>query len=377
MIFEVVYYFRSSKKMSNELQAKLDELWNRVQSNEESISIKKQILNECNEIITNTSIKDNRFLLNKLKLIIHKAGKPMNLSLLAEEFEAVAKLEPNNIDVYICLAETLIHEEKPDDAIMPLTFALTIKETPDIYILLSICERRRKEKNLQRSLDYANKAVKLDMKNGKAWSNIGIAYLSMSGIENVKNALKAFKVSIVNGQSNNADILMNLGTVYELLLDFRQAMKYYEEALKITQGWSVASSSLERLQNRMKNVSNSVTAIEKIRPKLKTKMLSRIKNDDEYIVADMPFNVKDPSQIILCFDKNGNIFSFGITQTVRSYLIAEKTIIKLKNSCEFNEISINGKNFPYHVIESLSMIKIIGGSTPSDFSPVSVSNLIA
>ena len=101
MIFEVVYYFRSSKKMSNELQAKLDELWNRVQSNEESISIKKQILNECNEIITNTSIKDNRFLLNKLKLIIHKAGKPMNLSLLAEEFEAVAKLEPNNIDVYI------------------------------------------------------------------------------------------------------------------------------------------------------------------------------------------------------------------------------------------------------------------------------------
>lgn len=363
--------------MTYPLQTSIDELWNRVQSNEESVDIKRQILDECDLILKNTSIAENRFLLGKLKLIMHKAGRAADLTQLAAEFEAIAKLNPDNVDVYVCLAETLIHDEKPDDAIIPLTFALSLGESVDIYILLSLCERRKKEKNLQKSLEYANKAIKLNMASGKAWCNIGIAYLSISGLENVKNAMKAFKLSIANGQSNNADVLMNLGTVYELLLDFTQAMKCYEDALKITKGWDVALSSLDRLQNRMNKVCNCATAIEKIRPKLKSKMISRIKDCEEYIVADIPFNMKDPAQIVLCFNKSGNVVSFGVTQSVRACLIPEKTIIKFNNPCEFTEININGKTILYHIIESLNSVKIVGGLTPSDVSPIQINNLIA
>ncbi|KAH0787323.1 tetratricopeptide repeat protein 5-like [Histomonas meleagridis] len=358
------------------VEEKINELWNRVQSNEESLNEKKQILNECDELIMSSEIESNNFLLNKLKLIMHKAGKPTDLAALTTEFENIAKLDPTNVDVWICLAETLLHDGKADEAVVPLDFAKTLNPKAEIYILLSLCMRRKKEKDIKQSLEYANEAVKLDMKNGKAWGNLGIAYLSGSGLPNIKKALKAFKLAIANGESKNADTLMNTGTVCELLLDFMSAMKYYEEAMAVTQGWAAATQSLQRLQDRITRACTRASVIEKMRPKLKSKLISRIKDKDEYVIVEIPSDKQDPSHIVLCFDKESNVVSFGVTQTMRAYLIPEKTVLKVPNPV-FGQLSMNEKNIKYAPIEGPNAVKIINGATPANVPPVQISSSIA
>ncbi|KAK8835546.1 hypothetical protein M9Y10_042432 [Tritrichomonas musculus] len=356
-------------------EAKVTELWNRVQSNEESLEERKNILNESDELMANPDFLSNPFLVSKLKLIMHKAGKPTDLAALATEFEGFAKLQPST-DVWICLAETYLHQGKADAAVSPLEFAQALGENVDVLILLSLCYRRIEKKDTKKSLDYAKQAVKLDLKNGKAWGNLGIALLSEAGHENIVQASKAFKCAINNGQQNNADVLMNLGTVYELLLNFMEAMRCYEEAIRIAGKWQVALDSLGRLQTRLSNVISRSEAIPKIRPAKKAKMLERVKDDDEYLFVEAPFSNDDPSQIILCMNKATEVFAFGIIKTMRAYIIPEKSVLKLKVP-EFSNLEINGKTIKYYIIDDQRKVKITHGATPANVSPVSISSTIA
>ena len=356
-------------------EARLTELWDRVQSNEESAEAKKQILNESDELLANQDFTANPFFVAKLKLIMFKAGKIIKLDELAQEFDSFAKREPS-IDVLICLAETYLHDQQAEKAISPLEYAQTLGENADVLILLSLCYRRMEQKDYKKSLAYAKKAVELNMKYGKAWSNYGIALLSIAGRENIVQASKAFKFAIANGQQNNADVMVNYGTVQELLLNFMESMKCYENAIRIAGNWAVALESLNRIQTRLNNVMTRVDMIHKIRPAKRTKLLQRVTHDDEYLVVETPFPKDDPSQIVLCMNKAGEIFAFGVIKTMRAYLLPEKTVIKIAVP-EFSKLEINGKSINYFIIEDQRKAQLIHSATPANVDPVSISSTIA
>lgn len=357
--------------------AKVDELWKRVQSNEESMKEKREILNECDLLMSNDAVTANPFLATKLKLIMHKAGKDVgSLETIASEFEAEAKKDPNNCDIWICLAETQLHMDKADEALTALEFANKLGPNPEVLCLMSLCHRRKKNKDVMKSVELATEAIKLDAKNGRSWANMAIAYLSLAGRENILKSKKAFACAMKYGQDKNADILLNYGTVNELLLDFMGALKCYEQAMVITQGWAVAAEHMARVQTKLAKTADRATAIEKIRPKLKDKIISRAKNDGEYVVVEIPADMDDPAQIALCFDRQGKVVAFGVTKTMKAYLRPEKTVLRVK-SPEFTEIEMNGVKIPYHVIAEPKDVEIVGSTTPADVPPVSVTSSLA
>ena len=358
--------------------AKVDELWKRVQTNEESMKEKREILNECDLLMSNDAVTANAFLATKIKLIMHKAGKDIGpLDKIAGELEAEAKKDPNNCDIWICLAEAQLHMDKPEEALSALEFAKSLGPNPEVLCLMSLCHRRKKNKDVHKSLELATEAIKLDAKNGKSWANMGVAYLSLAGHENIVKSQKAFACAMKFGQSKNADVLINYGTVNELLLDFMGALKCYEQAMIITQGWAVAAEHMARVQTKLAKTAERATAIEKIRPKLKKEIIARAKNDGEYVVVEIPADMDDPAQIALCFDKEGNVVAFGVTKTMKAYFRPEKTVLKFQKAPEFSEIEMNGVKIPYHVIEGPKEVEIIGGTTPADVPPVSVTSSLA
>ena len=361
--------------MSAEQIAAIQKLWDRMQSNEDSPAEIKKVIEQIESLMNDEAVKSNAFLLSKLKLILHKAGRECDLKALAAEFDAEAKLDPNNHEIFVCLAETYLHDQKYQEAITPLEYAQTLGNYADVLRLLSLCYRRIQPPNFQKSLDIAKAALKINMKDGKSWISVALSYLSLGG-ENIKNAQAALKNALKNGEEKNADALLNLGTVEELLMNFNSAMNYYEQAMVITQGWPTASAHLGRLKDRIFKALNRAEFLGHLKPKKKADLLSLIKDADDYLVAEFAGDREDPTQIILCFNKEGNVFAFGIPQTVRPYLKVEKSCLKIPNP-EFTELSLDGKSIPFHVIDDPKKLNIIGGLQPHNVQPVSITSSLA
>jgi len=362
--------------MSVEYTSIVQDLWNRVQSNEETITEKKKILEECEKLLLDDNFKEQRFLVQKVKLIIHKAGKSQDLGVIIANIEAETLKDPSNYDHFVCVAEANLHLGNINAAISALEYAMSIGEFPDVLSLLSLCHRRKKPGDSEKSLDYARKALKLDMGNGKLWANMAGAYIYASGRQNIVAASKAFRMAIKNGENRNADVLLNLGTVSELLLDFTEALKLYEEAMVITEGWSLATTHLGRLKEIVTKASNRAMIVNQMKAKKKKEFTSKLNEVDEFIVIEVPTDRQEPSQLAICLGKNGESCIIAITQTTRAYIRCEKTILKIRN-IQFKPLGVDGVNIPFFPVEDSSQIKIMYGANPSDVPPVSISSIIA
>lgn len=361
---------------AKEFASKVNNLWDRVQTNEESLSERKAILNECDELMMNPDFQEQTFLVSKVKLIMHKAGKVTDLAALIKEFDAELKLDFDSPDIYVCLAEAHLHKEEVKEALDVLLPSIEkVGEKPEVLNLISLCYRRIQPINPNKSVEIAKKSIALDMSNGKSWSNLGLALLSAGGHENILQASKALKCALKHGQDKNADTLMNLGSVSELLQDFMYAMWCYEEAMKIAQGWRLAENALVKTQELINRVFTRADFVAKLRPTKKNKLVSRIKEANEYIVVEIPADKNDVSQIAICLNQNQEIVTFGITKTRRAYIREEKTVLKIDNA-SFKELIMGEKRLPYDILDESRKVKIIGGSTPSDVPGIKVSSTI-
>jgi tetratricopeptide (TPR) repeat protein len=363
---------------ANDYVAIVSGLWDRVQSNEESVKERVKIIEETENLLKDEKFLENRFLVTKVKLIQYKAGKPYNLEELIKEFTAEAETKEGitNVDLYICMAETYLHDGKPEEARKILEENTQVDPTPEVYNILSLCYRRRKDVDLAKSLDYANKSVRLDMKNGKSWVNLSLAYLARSGRENVLQAEKALKMALRHGEDKNADTIMNLGTVNELLLKFGEALKYYEQAMVMSDGWALPAENLVRLQDMiLKAISFGDLAAKS--KKMKKEWLPRLKEEDEYVVVDTAAQPEDPCQLVVCVNKEAEIKYVAITATVRAYFFFGKTVIKIPKT-NFINLEVKDKSIEYHIIENLKDIQIVsGGIKPNEVKPVSISSSLA
>jgi tetratricopeptide (TPR) repeat protein len=355
----------------------VDALWARVQTNEESAREARQILNDCDALLMDPAFEANAFLVSKVKLIMHKAGKPIDLGALAAEFEAQVKLAGTDIDRQICLAETLIHQGKPETALIGLEYVnQEAPPNPEILTLLSLCHRRKKPEDVALSLSLAKEAIKLDMNNGKSWANLAAAYLMHQSPDHVVASKKAFLCALKHGQDKNADVLLNTGTVHELLLDFTAALGYYEMAMRVTEGWKVASERAQALHARIAVACDRAIAVSKLRPSQKAKLLSRLSADNEFIVVELPHLPREAAQVAIALDRKGDVVAFGITAVLRSYIGEGKTVLKIA-APQFAPLGIEGKTVPYHIIPDQNAVQIINGLRPPEVSPIRISSQIA
>lgn len=354
---------------------KINLLWERVQSNEEKVEERKDIIEKTKELLDSPEIQDNKFFIAKLKLILHKCGGFQNLENLAAELELLAKDEPTNLDIWVCLAETLVHDGKPEKAIEPLEFARSISETPDILNLLSLSYRRKTNPDLMLCIELAKKSLKLDMENGKSWSSLGCAFLSLGKPEDMKQAQKAFKMALNKGESTNADVYINLGTVNELLLNYSDAFKNYEEATKITEGWALAQENLSRMKNLfLTSISRSETLLQMKKTK-KDILLKKLTGPNQFLFLESPGDQSSPTSMILCLTHDDKIVPFAVHQSFRTYLRSEKTVISFVPP-ESTTLTVDGKDFSYSVIPSRNDVTLEGGASPSQFNQVKINSSV-
>ena len=214
------------------------------------------------------------------------------------------------------------------------------------------------------------------MKNGKSWSNLGLAYLSKSGRDNIIQAEKALKMAIRNGEDKNADTIMNLGTVSELLLHFADAMKYYDQAMVMGEGWTLPAANLGRVQemiNKAVNIGDRISGSKK----LKNESIAKLRDDNDYIVLDSASLKEDPCQIAACLNKAGEVKYIALTMTARAYIRIGKTVIKIVRP-NFIDLKCKGKTIQYHIIENIKDVEIVaGGARPAEVKPVSISSSLA
>lgn len=352
-----------------------NELWYHVQTNEESPKAKVEILKKTEELLADPKFNENSFLVAKVKLIEYKAGKNHDIKKLIEDFHAAARLDMTNTDIYICEAEANLHDGNPAAALECLEGNTAIDPNPEIYSLISLSYRRLQPQNHEKSLEYANKAVKLDMKSGKSWENLALAYLGIGGRENIIQAHKAIKMAIMNGLDKNADTLMNQGTINELLANYNEAMKNYEQAMVIVEGWALPAASLARLQEEISRSFSGYDAT-LANKKLFKRLEGSIKSNDEYLVVQITGGKTDPCPLAICYTITGEVRLIAVTQTIRAYLMCEKTVLTIKNPKWVN-LTYKDRTLPYHIVENIHDIGIEHGSTPKQVKPVSINSSLA
>lgn len=362
--------------MSTEEYTKItNDLWYRVQTNEESPKEKMEILKKTEELLNDSKFNENLFLVAKVKLIEFKAGKKHDIKKLIEDFHAAARLDMTNSDIYICEAEANLHDGNPAAALECLEGNTAIDPSPEIYSLISLCYRRLQPQNHEKSLEYANKAVKLDMKNGKSWETLALAYLGLSGRDNILQAQKAIKMAIMNGLDKNADTLMNLGTVNELLANYNDALKNYEQAMVIVEGWALPAANLARLQEIISRSFSGYDATLSNK-KLFNRLKGSLKNENDYLVVQITGGKTDPCPIAICYTITGEVRLIAVPQTIRAYLMCEKTVLTIKDP-KWKDLTYKDRTLPYHFVENIRDIGIEHGSTPKDVKPVSISSSLA
>jgi len=128
------------------------------------------------------------------------------------------------------------------------------------------------------SIEYFEKAIALDPHYGKAYNNLGMAWKEKG---NMEKSSECFRIAveklripailnnygcalILNGQSQEAlsflleavreapgdyNLNYNIGVAYEQTADTANAIKYYNNTLRIAPGYNLAKQKLENLEN--------------------------------------------------------------------------------------------------------------------------------
>lgn len=356
--------------------AKVKELWDIMQTNENFSVDAGKVFEEVEKMEKDEEFLKNSFLVKKLKLIKYKLSQKGDLKELISSLEEEVKRIPDNLDVYVVLAEAYIHNSQVKSALEVLEAANNIKETPEVLRLISYCYRSSETKNLGLCLETAKKAVNLDIRDGKSWSSLAFAFLALSGHHNLCEAKKAFELAMKNGQDKNADTVCNYGCVCELLLHFPKAIESYEKAMVMTNGWAVPASNLGRVKQLLKETLQVAESFKKLNANKKGRYISRIQSDDELVIVKCVKYEQSASIFAVCMDKNGETKLLAANSTFYSYVNDGKTIVTLLKP-DFVDLTCDGNVIKYSIVVNLTDVKFRGGLKPKMVEPVKISSAIA
>ena len=155
-----------------------------------------------------------------------------------------------------------------------------------------------KKKIAQESLDYAKKALNLDMKDSNSWYVYGNAYFYKAFIDNSQYNDLRFALSAYNksqekiSKYKNPDLFYNRGVVHAYLENYEKAYEDFKEANNIDE----TLKSNELCDNIINNVKSTCKLI-KNQCSLKPKKLAQI-------VSTIPKSLKDDVQYQLIHTSN-------------------------------------------------------------------------
>ena len=163
-------------------------------------------------------------------------------------------------------------EEEPDDKRALRCLSMVIRKVP-------FQNDKEKLKALEDSIQYAKKAVALDLKDSESWYILGNAHLTcffMGGqrYENLDFALKAYTQSEKRQVYQNPDLYFNRGTICEYLENYSQAINDYDTAHSIDANLG-AKAKAKGIQDFVVNVWGLIA---KERSQKSSKLVSLIKS---------------------------------------------------------------------------------------------------
>lgn len=179
-------------------------------------------------------------------------------------------------------------DEKNKTSLRSLSMIIRTKETNT---------PEEKSQVAQLSLDYAKKAIKLDMQDSSSWYVYGNAYFYKAFIDKTQYKDLSMALSAYNKSQEkdvkykNPDLYYNRGVVHAYLENYEQAYDDFMEANSIDKNLK----SDQICQNIVETVSN-INKLVKNQCGLKPKNLAQI-------VSSIPCHLKDDVQFELCSTK--------------------------------------------------------------------------
>ncbi len=125
-------------------------------------------------------------------------------------------------------------------------------------------DKQTATKAIQAAIEEAKAAVKLNENKAENWENLGNIYRNLLNIaENADGwAISAYQRAIVLAP-NNPEYRLNLGGVYFLLKKYDEAIRSFEEAIKIKPDWANAYYNLAWAYHEKGNKKQAVANMEK------------------------------------------------------------------------------------------------------------------
>jgi hypothetical protein len=198
-----------------------------------------------------------------------------------------------------------------------------------------------KKKIAQESLDYAKKAINLDMKDSNSWYVYGNAYFYKAFIDNSQYNDLRFALSAYNksqekiSKYKNPDLFYNRGVVHAYLENYEKAYEDFKEANNIDE----TLKSNELCDNIINNVKSTCKLI-KNQCSLKPKKLAQI-------VSTIPKSLKDDVQYQLIHTSNmqegvnhGKLITGKIVTSVQSCFEVPISLVCVDYFSEFICLSL-------------------------------------
>jgi hypothetical protein len=116
---------------------------------------------------------------------------------------------------------------------------------------------------IEESIDFAKRAIQLDLRDHKSWYVLGNAYCMKffaytRDVRDLAKALSAYQRSESLGGDCNPDLYYNKGNVHRYLQDFSGAVECYRQACAIDSSLSAANESLEDIKSFLIRISDMI-----------------------------------------------------------------------------------------------------------------------
>ena len=245
-------------------------------------------------------------------------------------------------------------DPKNKTALRSLSMIIRTKETQSL---------EEKQKIAQESLDFAKKAITLDMSDGFSWYIYGNAFFYKAFIDktqykDLRLALSAYnKAQDKVSKYKNPDLFYNRGVVHAYLEDYQNAFNDFNEAHKIDE--TLGSDKLcKAILEIVKSTSKSIKNMCGLKPKKLAQILTTIphklkddvkyelmkgnefiegKNNNKLITGKIIAHVKSSFDVpisFVCVDYSSNFFCLSVynisTEFVNSISYMTSTFVVLE-----------------------------------------------
>lgn len=300
----------------------------------------------------------NPFIADNFNCIAHIMWKKKDIEQAIKYYKNALNLEPNN-----------------KTSLRSLSMIIRTKETQSL---------EEKQKIAQESLDYAKKAITLDMQDSFSWYIYGNAFFYKAFIDktqykDLRYALNAYnKAQEKLTKYKNPDLFYNRGVVHAYLESYQNAFNDFKEANDIDETLksdNLCNNILEIVQSTSKSIKNMCGLKPTKLAQILTSIPHQLKNDVKYemirgdqfiegvnkgklITGKIISQVKSSFDVpisFVCVDYSSNFFCLSVynisTEFLNSIVYMTSTFVVLEPVMKKISMNVSGKVVEYSCIQ--------------------------